>query len=49
MGDRFNDLKEKIKKISLVDPAMLEEILVTIVDEIEKAHREIRQGFTRPE
>lgn len=46
MSNKFDELREKIKKTLL--SGYLEEILLLIIDELEKSYNEIRQGFTRP-
>ena len=44
---KFEDLRVSIK--STILGAELESILLDIVNELEKVHNEIRQGFTKPE
>ena len=43
---KFDELREKIKTTCTLG---LEEILLVIVDELEKVHKELRQGYTKVE
>jgi len=47
MGDKFEDLRQKVKGIILSKE--FEGVLLAIIDEIERIHNELRQGFTKPE
>jgi len=45
MEDRFEDLRNDVR---IMLPEDIKEILISIINELEKVHNEIRQGFTRP-
>ena len=48
MSAKLDELRGKIKEISIVDLTKLEDILLSIIDEIERVSDEIRRGFYRP-
>jgi len=48
IGNRFDEMREKIG-IAPEDRSAKEQVLYSIIDELEKIYNELRQGFTKPE